>query len=97
MGKYPVLLMPVASITAFPHRERKFTTETKPVGLFQAMMTVTTFNVLGLPALAVPFGFDENGLPVGIQLVGRPWQEEVLLELGSRLEAARGAFPTPAE
>ena len=97
MRRHPVLLMPVASITAFRHRERKFLTETKPIGLFQAMMTVTTFNVLGLPALAVPFGVDERGLPVGVQLVGRPWQEEVLLELGARLEASRGAAKWPPE
>jgi len=97
MRKYPVLLMPVAAITAFPHRQRKFVTETKPIGLFQAMMTATTFNVLGLPALAAPFGIDEAGLPVGVQLVGRPWQEETLLELGAQLEKARGAFPSPSE
>jgi Asp-tRNA(Asn)/Glu-tRNA(Gln) amidotransferase A subunit family amidase len=97
MRRHPVLLMPVASITAFRHRERKFSTETKTIGLFQAMMTVTTFNVLGLPALVVPFGIDEEGLPVGVQLVGRPWQEEVLLELGMRLEAARGPFKRPPE
>jgi Asp-tRNA(Asn)/Glu-tRNA(Gln) amidotransferase A subunit family amidase len=97
MRRHPVLLMPVASITAFRHRERKFSTETKTIGLFQAMMTVTTFNVLGLPALVVPFGIDEEGLPVGVQLVGRPWQEEVLLDLGMRLEAARGPFKRPPE
>jgi Asp-tRNA(Asn)/Glu-tRNA(Gln) amidotransferase A subunit family amidase len=61
------------------------------------MMPVTTFNVLGLPALVVPFGQDDNGLPVGIQLVGRPWQEETLLELGARLEAVRGPFASPTE
>ena len=45
MRKFPVLLMPVSSIVAFPHRQRRFRTETKEIGLFQAMMTVTTFNV----------------------------------------------------
>jgi len=95
MRKVPVILMPVSSIAAFRHRERRFSTETKPVGLFQAMMTVTTFNLLGLPALVVPFGMNEEGLPVGVQLVGRPWEEELLLEVGARLESARGVFPRP--
>lgn len=95
MRNIPVLLLPVASIVAFPHRERRFQTGTKPVGLFQAMMTATTFNLLGLPALSVPFGLSEEGLPVGVQLVARPWEEELLLELGARLEAARGPFPAP--
>jgi Asp-tRNA(Asn)/Glu-tRNA(Gln) amidotransferase A subunit family amidase len=92
MRKVPVLLMPVSSTSAFKHRERKFATETKPVGLFQAMMPVTTFNLLGLPALVVPMAIDADGMPVGVQLVGRPWEEELLLEIGERLEAARGPF-----
>ena len=97
MRRFPVLLMPVSSIVAFPHRERRFQTDTKPVGLFQAMMPSTTFNVLGLPALTVPFALTDEGLPVGVQLVARPWEEELLLELGVLLEAARGPLPEPPE
>lgn len=92
MRRVPVMLMPVSSIVAFRHRERRFATETKPIGLFQAMMTVTSFNLLGLPALVVPVGMSEEGLPVGVQLVGRPWEEELLLGIGERLETARGPF-----
>jgi amidase len=95
MRRVPVILLPVASIVAFHHRERRFQTETKPIGLFQAMMTATTFNLLGLPGLVVPFGMSEEGLPVGVQLVGRPWEEELLLEIGTRLESARGPFKRP--
>jgi len=97
MRKVPFLLMPVSSIVAFPHRERKFATEGKPVGLFQAMMPVTAFNLLGLPALTVPFTIDEQGMPVGVQIVGRPWEEEALLELGVALEGVRGVFGAPPE
>ncbi len=97
MKNIPFLLMPVSSIVAFPHRERRFATESKPIGLFQAMMPVTTFNLLGFPALSVPFTLDEQGMPVGVQLVAHPWQEEALLELGVALENARGAFPAPPE
>ncbi len=95
MRRVPVLLMPVSAITAFKHRERKFETESKQIGLFQAMMTVTPFNLLGLPALVVPMSVDRDGLPVGVQLVGRPWEEELLLEIGERLESARGLFRCP--
>jgi amidase len=97
MRNVPFVLMPVSSIVAFPHRERTFATESKPIGLFQAMMPVTTFNLLGLPALTVPFTLDEQGMPVGVQIVGRPWEEEALLELGVALEEARGKFPAPAD
>ncbi len=94
MRRVPVVLMPVASIGAFKHRERNFSVEGKTIGMFQAMMTVTPVNLLGLPALVVPFGMNEDGMPIGIQLVGRPWEEELLLEIGVRLEAARGPLPT---
>jgi Asp-tRNA(Asn)/Glu-tRNA(Gln) amidotransferase A subunit family amidase len=97
MRNVPFLLMPVASIVAFPHRERKFMTEAKPIGLFQAMMPVTVFNLLGFPALSIPLTLDEQGMPVGVQIVGRPWEEEALLEVGVALEAARGALSAPPE
>jgi amidase len=97
MRNVPFLLMPVSSVVAFPHRERSFATEGKKVGLFQAMMPVTVFNLLGLPALTVPFTLDEQGMPVGVQIVGRPWEEEALLELGVALETARGPFEGPRE
>ena len=96
MRRFPVLLLPVSSVVAFRHRERRFETEAKPIGLFQAMMSATTFNVLGLPGLSVPFGMSEEGLPVGVQLVARLWEEELLLEVGARLEAVRGPLPTQA-
>jgi amidase len=95
MRKFPVLLMPVSSVAAFPHRQRRFATETKEIGLFQAMMSVTTFNLLGLPAMTVPFAVDKEGLPVGIQLVARPWDEELLLEIGVRLEQSRAPLTAP--
>lgn len=46
------------------------------------------FNATGLPAIAIPAGFDEKGLPVGIQLVGPPASEAKLLALAAQLEAA---------
>jgi amidase len=101
MRRVPVLVMPVSSIVAFKHRERSFHVPNgeggKTIGLFQAMMTVTPINLLGLPALVVPFGMSEEGLPIGVQLVGRPWEEELLLEIGARLEAARGPLPNVLE
>jgi Asp-tRNA(Asn)/Glu-tRNA(Gln) amidotransferase A subunit family amidase len=97
MKDVPFLLMPVSSIVAFPHRERKFTIEGKAIGLFQAMMPSSTFNLLGLPALTVPLTLDQQGMPVGVQIVGHPWEEEALLELGVALETARGPFAISPE
>jgi Asp-tRNA(Asn)/Glu-tRNA(Gln) amidotransferase A subunit family amidase len=96
MEEVPVLLMPVCSIPAFRHRERRWTVDGQEVGLFQAMMPAVLANVLGLPAVTVPMGISEDGLPVGVQLVGRPFEDEMLLEVAIRLEESRGPFHGPA-
>jgi Asp-tRNA(Asn)/Glu-tRNA(Gln) amidotransferase A subunit family amidase len=73
------LLAPVCGRTAWKPGERDF-------DLLEAVRPLTFANVLGLPALAVPAGRDEEGLPVGVQFAGAPWSEEGLLELGERYE-----------
>lgn len=44
------------------------------------------FNLLGLPVLSMPAGYSSDGLPIGMQLVGRPWDEPLLLRIGAALE-----------
>jgi Asp-tRNA(Asn)/Glu-tRNA(Gln) amidotransferase A subunit family amidase len=95
MAEHRVLLWPACGVTAFRHRERRWTAGGKEIGLFEAMMPLTPANLLGLPALVLPFHLTRDGLPVGVQLVGRPFEEELLLEVGARLEEARGPFPAP--
>ena len=96
MEEFPVLLLPPCGTTAFRHRQRRYNTGTKEIGLFEAMMPVTPFNLFGMPGIVIPFGMDADGMPVGIQLVARPFEEELLLELAVRLEETRGAFGGPA-
>jgi Asp-tRNA(Asn)/Glu-tRNA(Gln) amidotransferase A subunit family amidase len=86
MGEFPVLLTPVCGGAAFPHRER-------PFDLLNMMEPVTVFNLLGMPAMVIPFGMTADGLPVGIQLAARAHEEELLLELARRLEEVRGPYP----
>ncbi len=95
METYRVLLLPAAGVTAWPHRTRRWPTPKKEIGLFEAMMPLTPFNLFGMPGLVIPFGMDADGLPCGIQLVGRPYDEELLLDLAIELESARGPFPAP--
>ena len=47
------------------------------------------FNASGLPAITIPTGFDTNGLPVGVQLVGRPAAEATIIALAAQIEAAK--------
>jgi Asp-tRNA(Asn)/Glu-tRNA(Gln) amidotransferase A subunit family amidase len=96
MDRVPLLLMPACAVPAFRHRERHWQAGDSEISLFQAMMTVTPWNLLGLPAVVVPFGFTDSGLPVGVQIVGRPFCEELILEVAVRLEEARGPLPGPA-
>ncbi len=58
-----------------------------PRALYALSRFTRFINYLGLPALAVPAGFDRRGLPVGLQLVGAPGSEAVLLDMGERLQA----------
>ena len=95
MRDVPVLLLPACGVSAFSHRSRRWQTGEKEIGLFEAMMPLTFSNLLGLPALVIPFGHTEEGLPVGIQLVAAPYGEELLLEVAVRMEEARGPFAGP--
>ena len=96
MEQFPVLLLPASGVVAFPHRRRRWSVGTREIGLLEAMAPLTPFNLLGMPALTLPFGFDADGMPCGVQIVGRPYEEELLLALGAELESARGPFPAPA-
>ena len=88
----PVILMPAFGITAFRHGESRWQVEGKEIGLFQAAMPAVVANVLGLPAVTIPMAVSSAGMPIGIQLMGRPFEDELLLELAIRLEQARGAW-----
>ncbi len=90
------LLLPAAGIPAFRHGESRWKVDGQEIGLFQAAMPLVVANVLGLPAVTIPMAVTDEGLPVGIQLMGHPFDDELLLELAIRLEEARGAWTGPA-
>ncbi|MFZ3266530.1 MAG: amidase [Terriglobales bacterium] len=94
MGKYPVLLCPTAAIPAFCHGEREWQVEGQSVKYLDAWSYCEWFNLLGFPAVVVPMGFSEEGLPIGVQLAGRPWEEELVLSVAAALETARGPLPS---
>jgi aspartyl-tRNA(Asn)/glutamyl-tRNA(Gln) amidotransferase subunit A len=56
-----------------------------------------TVNLAGLPGISVPAGLDANGLPLGLQLIGRPWEEGDLLNTAYALERASQFVAKPAK
>src|SRR5471032_326172 len=66
-----------------------------PVEMYLNDIFTVTVNMAGLPGIAVPAGKDAQGLPLGLQLIGRPFDEETLFSLGEVVEQAAGRF-TPA-
>jgi aspartyl-tRNA(Asn)/glutamyl-tRNA(Gln) amidotransferase subunit A len=54
------------------------------------------FNLTGLPAISVPCGFADNGLPIGVQLVARAFEEPLLFQAAERVERQVGVFGRPA-
>ena len=66
-----------------------------PVAMYLNDVFTVTVNLAGLPGLTVPAGLDEAGLPLGLQLIGRPWQEAQIVSIGSVVEEALSPRPRP--
>lgn len=86
MDDMPIVLMPNPGLGAWKCGEFP--------GV-ESMAPLTVANLLGLPALSIPVGLDADGMPLAIQAVAKPWQEEMLLDFGKRFEKQRGSFPLP--
>ncbi|MEP0505417.1 MAG: Asp-tRNA(Asn)/Glu-tRNA(Gln) amidotransferase subunit GatA [Paracoccaceae bacterium] len=67
-----------------------------PVQMYLNDIFTVTVNMAGLPGIAVPAGLDKQGLPLGLQLIGRPWEEGDLLNIAYGLENAAGFVEKPA-
>jgi Asp-tRNA(Asn)/Glu-tRNA(Gln) amidotransferase A subunit family amidase len=90
MSEYQVLLCPVCSTPAFPHGEREWMIGDQRVSYMRAMSYSQWFNLLGNPGLVVPVAESSEGLPIGVQVVGRENSEEMILQVGRMLEEAVG-------
>ncbi len=67
-----------------------------PVEMYLNDIFTVTVNMAGLPGMTVPAGLDAKGLPLGLQLIGRPFEEETLFQVGEVIEQSAGRF-TPAK
>jgi Asp-tRNA(Asn)/Glu-tRNA(Gln) amidotransferase A subunit family amidase len=95
MEHYPILVCPAAAIPAFRHGERTWQVEGKTVHYLDAWSYTEFFNLLGNPAAVVPVGHSSERLPIGVQIVGQPWQEEQVLSVAAALERECGAWRIP--
>lgn len=95
MRTHPVLLCPVASVPAWRHGERAWTIDGQSVAYLDAVRHTQWFNALAAPAAVVPVGRSPQGLPIGVQVAARPFEEEVALRVASILDAVFGYHPPP--
>ncbi len=96
MTTHPILLAPAAAVPAFPHEHRgPFDVEGQKVDYLKAFSYTETYNLLGLPVVVVPCGKSPEGLPIGVQVVGRPFEEETVLAVAALLEESLGGYQRP--
>jgi amidase len=95
LRKYPVLLCPVASVPAFRHGERSWNIDGQTVEYLDAWRYSQWFNALAAPAVVAPVGRSPEGLPIGVQIMARPFEDEVALGIAAVVDDAFGYQPPP--
>jgi aspartyl-tRNA(Asn)/glutamyl-tRNA(Gln) amidotransferase subunit A len=86
---FDALLVPGALIPAPPLGARTVNINNREISVLDAVISATCpFNLSGQPALSLPSGFSSDGLPLGLQIVCRPWQEHVALRMGQAYQTA---------
>ncbi|MFC1513571.1 Asp-tRNA(Asn)/Glu-tRNA(Gln) amidotransferase subunit GatA [candidate division KSB1 bacterium] len=87
-NKYDVLLTPTAPTLPYRLGEKL----DNPLEMYLGDIYTVPVNLAGLPALVIPTGRTDNGLPIGLQLIGRHFEEQTLFKIGSLLEKVRDQF-----
>ena len=97
MRSHDALLTPALPLPAFERDAAEIRVDGRLVPKFHMTKTTSPWDYTGNPALAVPFGFEQSGLPIGVQVVGARFDEPTVLRIGAALEAAapdRGRRPS---
>jgi aspartyl-tRNA(Asn)/glutamyl-tRNA(Gln) amidotransferase subunit A len=84
------VLAPITPSSAFAIGDKELASD--PVKMYLQDVFTITVNMAGLPGLSVPAGLDHKGLPLGLQLIGRPFEEETLFKTAHVIEQAAGTF-----
>jgi len=96
MRDVPILLSPVSSAPAFRHGEGTYRPGAEHC-YRDTMRYSQWLNLTGFPGASVPMGLSSEGLPVGVQVIGRPHEEELVLAVAERIEQARGPWQPPPQ
>lgn len=91
--QYDVLLSPAAPYTAPKVGESL----KDPLAMYLGDICTVAVNLCGLPALCLPCGKDQKGLPIGLQMIGDCFMEKKILRAAQAYEKSRGVFGTPTE
>ncbi len=84
------ILTPATPSAAFPIGDKEMAAD--PVKMYLNDVFTVTVNMAGLPGISVPAGLSHDGLPLGLQLIGKPFDEETLFQAGTVIEDAAGHF-----
>jgi amidase len=95
MEDRPLLVAPVGATPALKHDTHKVTVGDQTFSSFRAFSYSQAFNVFDLPVVVVPAGRSVEGLPIGVQIVGRPFAEAMVLDVAAIVEAALGGWQMP--
>ena len=90
MQQFPVLLCPVCAIPAFRHGKRSWKIDGQSVSYLDAMRYTQWFNLLAAPAAVVPVGKSPEGLPIGVQVIARPFEDEVAMAIAGVIDKQFG-------
>jgi Asp-tRNA(Asn)/Glu-tRNA(Gln) amidotransferase A subunit family amidase len=95
MTEFPILLCPVCAVSAFRHGEREWMVDGQTVRYLDAMRYTQWFNLFAAPAAVVPVGRSADGLPIGVQIAGRPYEDEAVLAVAAAVEHEFGYLAPP--
>ena len=92
MQDTPILLSPISAAPAFRHGQGNYQPGT---GYRDTMRFSQWLNLTGFPGGSVPLSLSNEGLPIGVQVIGRPFEDELVLAVAETLEQARGPWQAP--
>jgi Asp-tRNA(Asn)/Glu-tRNA(Gln) amidotransferase A subunit family amidase len=90
-----ILLAPVGAVPALEHDALKAFVDGQPISAFKAFSYCQAFNAFDLPSIVVPAGRSDSGLPIGVQIVGRPGDEDAIFSAAEVIEKALGGWQPP--